>query len=1029
MMTNRKRQISRYGIITVIAFCLASLISFVSLNRSIAYAGTEKEVLAEVETIYVGDIINAKDYEIQAGSETVPAEGMVVVYPSGGVYGGDSFEIYQAGNYQITYYAMVGGNRVENVQKYTAIRRPKDIMILEDGMTATIGDYYVESPYELTKGITGTIVNFKAGQSVTFTTRIKTAKLTKDYNIVEMIVMPSVFKETDFERLTVIITDANDPTNYVEVLIDSSNPVDGDGQVSYVRTAANGQQYGGYENSTYHTAYYGAQVEHSFRALGCLSSENRKKHTVSEQLVSVSLDHAQRQVFCGPASAKSEDKVFVNDLDDPAHFKSNPWNGFTSDEVIVKVVAGKFVKGEGKVVFTSFGDYDLRQDIKDDEIPEITLDYEFTGNTVVAEVGKEFPLFKYEAEDALDNVIKSNVWVYHQSEGGQWVTINHDGEKFFVKYEGTYKIDYKAYDNSGNVATTPVYVEAVNKAPSINFEIDEPLIEKEVYQEVIVPLASQVAVTGGSGHLMVKREIISPSGKVLDVEEKLLLTEIGEYQVVYTATDYLGNEETYPVIIKSLATAGPKFINEPSFEKILIKGFTYELPVVKVVESVEGEVLEIDCKVYVNDALIENSFVAEGEKVTIRYVAEGVSGTEIWEREIEVVDTQMGKYRSKYFYVEGGVQLVTEKNALKMAVESDGKAEFANDLPSGSFSTILLFDETYVNFGAMKFILRDAENPFLTVTLSFSYDATAKSWFMQLNNGDKVQFITSKDVFSFTYVSGKNRIIDAGGEEMATISVYDNGDVFNGFSKTIYFAIEFENVVGESYIRLSQICNQSMGYNKSSEEKATDEVKPIIELDEMFIVRQKIGSKAQIPTASAYDVLNQISEFTISIMGPNGQLLVNTSADQTVNLNLNDAGYYNINYTAIDTNGNKAVVPYVMVVNDETAPVLTVNNNLSKEYNVGSKIYLPTYSVTDNNGTYFVQVTLILPNNEMRLLEYNESGVVTSLLDINNAVYDKEFKTGDGGFIATEKGKYVLRIVAYDEYYNYVVTEIEFKVN
>ena len=61
-------------------------------------------------------------------------------------------------------------------------------------------------------------------------------------------------------------------------------------------------------------------------------------------------------------------------------------------------------------------------------------------------------------------------------------------------------------------------------------------------------------------------------------------------------------------------------------------------------------------------------------------------------------------------------------------------------------------------------------------------------------------------------------------------------------------------------------------------------------------------------------------------------------------------------------------------------------------------------------------------------LVYDENGTKTSYLDKANNIYDNDFKTGDGGFILQSKGLYVLRIVAYDEYYNYVVTEIEFKV-
>ena len=1028
MMITRKKQIIRYGIITVIAFCLASLVSFITLNKTATLADAATKASAEVEEIYIGDIIKANEYKVQAGGTQVPAEGMTIIYPSGAVYGGNSFEITQAGNYQITYYATVGGNKVEEVKNYLAIRRTQDVIIAEDGMTAEIGDYYVESPYALTKGITGTIVNFKAGQSITFKTRVKTAQLTKDYNILSLIAMPSVFKETDFERLTVRITDVNNPDNYVDILIDSSNPIDGAGMVSYVKAGAAGQQYGGYEGKTYHTMNYGAQVEHSFRGLGCVNG-NREKITVSEQVLTISIDHATKQVFVGPASSTTKEKNMVNDLDDPAHFKSNPWGGFTSDEVTVTVTAGKFVKGEGKVVFTQIGDFDLTQTISDKIAPELYLGYDLSKGAPIAEVGKDYSIFSYVARDALDDQTKNNVWVYHVSDGGKLVSINHDGEKFFVKYPGKYKIVYEICDNSGNVTTEVVEVTAVNKVPQIVVSTDETYIEADVYEEIQVLLPSHVNVSGGSGHLFVEREITSPSGEIIDVEERLTLTEVGYYEVVYKVTDYLNTKTTYSVTICSKEVNAPKFVETPHFESKLIKGFVYELPVPHVVETINNEVVDVECSVYVNGNLANGSFVAGGEKMEIRYVAEGKSGTSEWSDEIDVVDTVGGKYRDRYFNVEGGIELQSEKNFLTMNVNGNGKAEFLNVLSARNFTVGLSFVEENVKFGAMKFILRDAKNPALTVTLSFSYDLADKNWYLQLNNGSREKFITSKDVFTFTFSSNTNKIIDAGGEAMATVTLYDNGDAFQGFTDDlIYFAIAFENISSAASIDLTKICNQSMGHNKNNKESATDDIKPIIELDGEFKVRQKLGSKVDIVTASAFDVLSQISEFTVSIYSPTFELLVSCPADQKLDYTIAKAGNYKVVYTAVDTMGNDVSMENIMIVNDETAPVLKVTNNLKSEYKLGSKIYIPKYSATDNDGVVFVQVNLIFPNNEMRMLEYNNNGVKTSYLGKEDNVYDDSFKTGDGGFIVSQKGLYVLRFVAYDEYYNYTVVEIKFNV-
>ena len=167
---------------------------------------------------------------------------------------------------------------------------------------------------------------------------------------------------------------------------------------------------------------------------------------------------------------------------------------------------------------------------------------------------------------------------------------------------------------------------------------------------------------------------------------------------------------------------------------------------------------------------------------------------------------------------------------------------------------------------------------------------------------------------------------------------------------------------------------------------------------------------------------------TVAIYSPSQELLASCPANQKLDYTVTKAGYYKVVYTAEDTMGNKHSIENVMIVNDETAPDLKVTNNLKSEYKVGSKIYIPKYSATDNDGVVYIQVNLIFPNNEMRMLEYYNNGVKTSYLGKEDNVYDDSFKTGDGGFIVSSKGLYVLRFVAFDDYYNYTVVEIKFNV-
>ena len=193
-------------------------------------------------------------------------------------------------------------------------------------------------------------------------------------------------------------------------------------------------------------------------------------------------------------------------------------------------------------------------------------------------------------------------------------------------------------------------------------------------------------------------------------------------------------------------------------------------------------------------------------------------------------------------------------------------------------------------------------------------------------------------------------------------------------------------------------------------------------------MRQKLGTKAYIPTAKAYDILGQITSFTVKLEMVNGDTLAKGDATQPLDYVLTEAGNYLVTYEAKDNNGNGVRIPYTILVNDETAPTLTVKGSIKKEYKVGDKITIPSYTVKDNNVNYYVQVMLIMPNNEMRMLHYDDNGEVTSFLSKDNELYENAFKAGKNSFYTVDKGKYTLQILAFDDYYNTTLKEFVFNV-
>ena len=1020
MKTIKKHSFLRVGLGLATAVCALFGAWTMKSDTSVAQAAVKGS-----SSVHVGDVLEAKDYTLPGG---ISAEGMRIVYPSGGIYGSEKFVMEQAGQYQVTYFATVDGERVEETINYLAIRRPQDMIIADTGMKVEYGKYDLESPYELTKEIYGAKVHFKAGQQISFAANLRTADLVKGNNFLEMIVQPTVFGETDFERLTVRLTDTTDESNYIEYIIDSSNLVDTGGMGSYVKAGAAGRQYGGWERNTFHMRNYGTMVFHSFRGWSRVGEDPNQK-TVAENIMTLSVDHASKQLFCGPYSNESTVQNMVNDLDDPGKYKSDAWEGFKGDEVSVTIKAEAFAKSEGVLLIKSFGGYDFSKDIVDNQAPTITFDYDMTDRLPVAQVGTDFPIIPFTAKDALDKTVNTSVWVNHINANGKKITVENDGKSFHVDYAGTYEIIYSASDYSGNKTEERIEITAQEGQANIYIGIEEPVVEMGVYEIATIPYVEDMNIYGGSGTLKTERAVYSPSKQLLTVRDYLQLTELGDYKVVYTTTDYYGNVGYGVITIRSTEIEAPKFVNTPEFTDVLLKGFNYEFPKALAVETVDGEVVALDCKTYVNGELVSGSFKAEGTEVAIRYVAEGATGTIEWSDVIAVVDADEGKYKSKYFYsADEALEIIDEQSCLNFTFTDNVKATFINALSTKSFSMSLLYTTESANFSQMTLTMRDAMNSKLSVTYMFFYDKASNTWQLQVSNDEyTTAYSEVKGALSFTYSAGNAKIIDTNGEEVAIVKTYDNGEDFKGFSDWIYFDIAFAGVSSESSVSFVQIANQSLGYSVSSLEKALDETKPIIVLDEAFLLRQTLNTKAIIPTAKAFDVLGQITEFTVTVKR-GSTLLVNAPADQPVDVMLDTAGYYSVTYYAVDSHGNFISLPYMILVSDLTAPTLTVENNLKDVYAVGDRITIPTYSATDNGSECYIQVMVLLPDDEMRLLHYVENGVVKSLLDKEHNVYDAPFKADDNTFITEKKGRYVLRFLAYDEYYNYTVKEITFQV-
>ena len=198
--------------------------------------------------------------------------------------------------------------------------------------------------------------------------------------------------------------------------------------------------------------------------------------------------------------------------------------------------------------------------------------------------------------------------------------------------------------------------------------------------------------------------------------------------------------------------------------------------------------------------------------------------------------------------------------------------------------------------------------------------------------------------------------------------------------------------------------------------------------DNKFVNEQNYNETAYIPTAFIFDVLGDTTS-SLTVKAPDGSFkLKNVDPTKPQSFSLDAFGNYILTFKAEDTSGNTVSYPRKITVFDYVTPVLTVNNNLKASYKINSKIQIPTYTVSDNLGQYTVDVLLMLPNDEERLLLRDINGEVTSYLTADSPYYNQSFKVNANTFRAEQYGTYRLRFIAYDEAFNKVVEEITFTV-
>ncbi|MBO6280313.1 MAG: hypothetical protein J6M95_01875 [Bacilli bacterium] len=1005
------------GLLSLSLFA-SSLVSFSSKQFSIIHAGSE--------TIDVdfGDIITVENKTLSYLDQNKEVSGQIIL-PDGTSKTGKSFVINSYGSYQVIYRAFFGTNEVSYIIQYNCNRTSKDLF------TPVISNSVHNGEYRYDNSVKGAVLTLANRNRITFNPVIDFNTLNPADPIFEFIVDPITQGEADISKFTVRLTDYDDANNYVDIVIQDSTMTNDDGEGCYILAGSNMQIKKGYEygpGTTLHSNTFGANTHSSFRALP-ISKPNTK--------ASIYMDYSTFGLYTNPIMHYNT-KMLFTDLDDPNIYDSSLWKGFTNGKAILSVFANDMINATGDVVVTKIANYDLSKiDFVDETAPTINVDFGNQSEFDIpkAELNKPYPIFPASVSDNFDENLKYTTSVLYFDEVNNKIKdISIIDNTFTPTKEGRYIVVYESKDCSNNKASKRINVFATNSISDVQIDLEEKVISGDIYSPITLPLTSEVNVTGGSGKITVERKMFNSKNEEISFDGDSFIPSTPDiYKVKYQAFDYLGNTDEKELTLNIKVPTKPVVTSEPTFAPVLIKDHTYVIPTLEAVEYVNNERKILNPQVYVNDNLINgNSFVV-GDSCQISYRFSGETGSAEFNKAINVVKPHLDNKKidqTEYFY--GDFDSVSEEE-LKVNLTTnnhDASTLFANALAYDElitrFETVNGYDnysKIYVKYfdrydpnKSLTFVIRKNGSQLYISTLSEPVEHAFYSQNLDNKATFEVNFLNKSRVL-YSFATTNNFVMN--------VNYFDDGTAFDGFTNGVYLSITATGVTGQLDLGVSKISNQLFGHR----DRYTDSISPIIILKDSVINEGKIGESTQSAPAEVFDVLSDV-KCTLDVYDSNDEMVV-SSADASIRqtINFNNYGSYLLIYRATDSSNRKSVYQTAINVYDDIAPVLNVNNNLSKSYSVGSKVKIPTYTASDNLGYYTVDVLLILPDYQERLLLKDNNGEVTSYLSADASIYNSSFIGGKDTFVLEMKGKYVLKFLCYDNDYNKVEVKIEFNAN
>lgn len=919
-----------------------------------------------------------------------------IEYPSGVQTSDKVITLNQSGEYTLRYFAQIVDTVYTKEYSFTVQGRlaayENDKTVLSYGECTELGASSV-----------GLNVKIANGDSLSFDHVFDMNEMTSSVKLLEGFIVPTVQGSVDFTKMVFTFTDVEDPSVSLTYHGNFHNDSRAYG-LTYFTAAGNGQIHCGLEaaGKLHVGATLGCVVPHSFMAMDTGLYWDAFKPTPAApdaKTFCISYDAKTNQAWAGGK--------IISDLDD-SNYYDTPWMGFPSGKAKLTIRALGYNGPTANLCFTSILGVDLSAETAvDDEAPVVTVDCEYE-TMPVATVGGSYPVPSATANDMVNGACDVKVSVWHAYGTQMQKMVDVQNGRFAVNEVGTYAIVYEARDYSGNIGRRVLWVRAelaqYQDKLTVALASDYPTqIELGTLQTL--PKAS---VTGGSGKVSVAYEIFKGAKSVDVVDGRFRLEEAGEWTLVCTAVDYVGNTAVDVCKLQGVSGGKPVVLNTPIVPVAYVSGASYPLPTVEAYDYSSGVKVHKECTVRVEcdgktavykegEAFVPS--VAEGDGVaTLIYLC---GETEIYRVSVPVVSVYgkeqipgSDRYRNvinveKYFYTQDALQMENKVelagvSGLKItATEAmdSGVATFINPQLASEFSLDFLAVPGKGNFSMLRVKLVDSENPSVCVTATlergegqtfFHVGDTTLSVALDLNGSAG---------YNVGYKNG-NFIINA--TTGVAISHGDNGAAFAGFpSGKVYFSVEMVDAQAGASVFISKICSINAANGQ-------DNTGPYIEAAGEVVKNTFKGEIYTLQRMIAADVLCPNAVAGVTVVAPNGEVvtsvdgvrLENADALREYEFFLESYGEYTVMVVATEGGSwkasNQGYYEYTISVVDGERPSLEFKGEWKTQLKTGETLVIPEYIVADNftAAEKIAVVKMIINPKGMPIYLYGDTNAV-----------------------------------------------------